>query len=258
MRGYKAFNKDWTCRGKQYQVGKTFTEDVDLKVCERGMHFSKQLQQVFNFYPFDPDQTIVAEVEALGDVVTEDNSKFCTNKLQIIREIPWDEVQKRCNTGNCNTGDWNTGNRNTGNCNTGNRNTGDYNMGDCNTGDWNKSSFNNGCFMTVEPKIMLFNKPSDWTYRDWCDSGARWLLNQIPKNVSEWICSSDMSEDEKTAHPEYKTTKGYLKILDESESAQLWWDALPDEEREVIKALPNFDADIFLECTGININRKRI
>ena len=96
MKGYKAFNKDWTCRNKQYRLGETFSEDVDLSVCERGMHFCERLPQVFNFYPFDPDQTIVAEVEALGDVVTEDNSKFCTNKLQIIREIPWDEVQKSC------------------------------------------------------------------------------------------------------------------------------------------------------------------
>ena len=318
MKGYKAFNKDWTCRNKQYRLGETFSEDVDLSVCERGMHFCERLPQVFNFYPFDPDQTIVAEVEALGDVVTEDNSKFCTNKLQIIREIPWDEVQKSCNTGDWNTGDWNTGNRNTGNrntgnwntgnrntgdWNTGNRNTGDCNTGDCNTGnwntgdwntgnrntgnrntgnrntgdwntgdwntgdwntgnrntgdwntgDWNKSSFNNGCFMTVEPKIMLFNKPSDWTYRDWCDSDARWLLNQIPKNVVEWVWASDMSDDEKKAHPEYKTTEGYLKILDESESAQLWWNGLSNEKREIIKALPNFDADIFRECTGIKV-----
>ena len=268
MKGYKAFNKDWTCRNKQYRLGETFSEDVDLSVCERGMHFCERLPQVFNFYPFDPDQTIVAEVEALGDVVTEDNSKFCTNKLQIIREIPWDEVQKSCNTGDCNTGDCNTGDCNTGNRNTGNRNTGDWNTGnrntgdcntgnrntgDCNTGDWNKSSFNNGCFMTVEPKIMLFNKPSDWTYRDWCDSDARWLLNQIPKNVVEWVCASDMSEDEKKAHPEYKTTEGYLKILDESESAQLWWNGLSNEKREIIKALPNFDADIFRECTGIKV-----
>ena len=263
MKGYKAFNKDWTCRNKQYRLGETFSEDVDLSVCERGMHFCERLPQVFNFYPFDPDQTIVAEVEALGDVVTEDNSKFCTNKLQIIREIPWDEVQKSCNTGDCNTGnrntgdcntgDWNTGDWNTGDWNTGNRNTGDWNTGDWNTGDWNKSSFNNGCFMTVEPKIMLFNKPSDWTYRDWYDSDARRLLNQIPKNVVEWVWASDMSDDEKKAHPEYKTTEGYLKILDESESAQLWWNGLSNEKREIIKALPNFDADIFRECTGIKV-----
>ena len=33
MKGYKAFNKDWTCRNKQYRLGETFSEDVDLSEC---------------------------------------------------------------------------------------------------------------------------------------------------------------------------------------------------------------------------------
>ena len=92
-------------------------------------------------------------------------------------------------TGNRNTGDWNTGNRNTGDWNTGNRNTGNRN-----TGDWNKSSCNTGCFMTEEPKISLFNEPSDWSHMDWWNSEARQLLNRIPKGVVEWICSEDMTD----------------------------------------------------------------
>jgi len=32
-----------------------------------------------------------------------------------------------------------------------------------------------------------------------------------------------------------------------------WWDSLNDEDRDEIKALPNFDAEIFRECTGIRI-----
>ena len=289
MKGYKAFNKDWTCRGKQYKVGETFEEDVQLIPCESGMHFCERLPDVFNFYTFDPDQTVVAEVEALGDVKTDDDIKFCTNKLLIIRELSWDEVQKGCNTGNRNTGNWNTGNWNTGNrntgnwntgnwntgnwntgdCNTGNRNTGNWNTGnrntgnwntgnwntgDCNTGNWNKSSFNNGCFMTIEPKITMFNKPSDWTLRDWWNSKACYLLNQIPKNVVEWVYACDMTDEEKQQYPEYKTTGGYLKVLDESDCAQLWWDGLCQEYRDIILALPNFDPVIFKECTGIDIN----
>ena len=67
--------------------------------------------------------------------------KCCTNKLEIVREIPWQELLTIVNTGKdctglCNTGDWNTG-------------------------DWNKSSSNTGCFNTEKQKIMLFNKPSD-------------------------------------------------------------------------------------------------
>ena len=172
------------------------------------------------------------------------------------------------NTGNCNTGSWNTGDRNTGNCNTGYRNTGNcntgsWNTGNCNTGyrntgdrntgDWNKSSFNTGCFNTEEQKIILFNKPSDMTYREWIDSDARNLLNQIPKNIVEWVDEEDMTDEEKAAYPTYETIGGYLKTLDESESGQLWWNELSDCNKQIIKSIPNFDPDIFYECTGIKV-----
>ena len=102
----------------------------------------------------------------------------------------------------------------------------------------------------------MFNEPSEWTFRDWWNSEARRLLNRIQKNVLEWICSDDMTDEEKEQHPEYKTTGGYLKELDESECGQIWWNSLTDKEKAVIKALPNFDTDIFYQCTGIKIARK--
>ena len=167
------------------------------------------------------------------------------------------------NSGNFNSGDWNSGNWNSGFCNSGNRNSGnwnsgDWNSGDCNSGDWNsgdwnKSSFNNGCFNTIEPTIMMFNKPSDITYRDWVNSDARYLLNQIPKNAVEWIWSADMTDEEKAAHPEYKTTGGYLKVLDESKRSQIWWNGLDNSQKEIIKSIPNFDPDKFFEITGIRV-----
>jgi hypothetical protein len=100
----------------------------------------------------------------------------------------------------------------------------------------------------------MFNKPSDWTFRDWRDSDARCSLNRIPKDVVEWISSSDMTDEEKKQHPEHETTGGYLKVLDESECGQIWWDGLTDKEKDVIKALPNFNADIFKEITGVDVN----
>ena len=257
MKGYKAFKADWTCRGKQYTCPGEFTEYGELSVCGHGMHFCENLADVFDYYDFFEDKTKVAEVEALGKIKTEGN-KSCTNHLKVIREIPWDEVLKLCNTGNrntgnCNTSNWNTGNWNTGNWNAGNCNTGNWNTGNWNTGDWNKSSFNNGCFMTTEPTVMMFNKPSDWTYRDWLDSYARELLNSIPKNVVEWVYETDMTDDEKAEYPTYKITGGYLKVLDESECAQTWWNGLPEAKREVIFNIPNFDPVIFKECTGIDV-----
>ena len=270
IKGYKVFNSDWTCRGFQYEVGKIFEEDVIPSCCDQGFHFCLKASDCFNYYKFCSDNK-VAEVVALGDVDYADaNTKCCTNRIRIVREIPWDEVLRivnegkdctgLCNTGNRNTGDCNTGNRNTGDCNTGNRNTGDCNTGDWNTGnrntgDWNRSSFNAGCFNTEEQKVTMFNKPSDWTYRQWLNSDARYLLNQIPKSVVEWVCSSDMTDEEKAAHPTHETTGGYLKVLDESECGQLWWDGLNEQQREVIFSLPNFDPDIFEQCTGIKVQK---
>ena len=306
VHGFKVFGPDWTCspngNTKQYTCPGKFEEEGELDVCGHGMHFCQTAADCFNYYSFNSENK-VAEVIAYGDVRT-DGDKSCTDKLEIVREIPWDEVLRivnigknctgRCNTGDCNTGDWNTGNRNTGNrntgdcntgnrntgnwntgnrntgnCNTGNRNTGNRNTGDwntgdwntgnrntgnCNTGDWNKSSFNTGCFNTEEQKIMLFNKPSDMTYREWIDSDARYLLNQIPKDVVEWVYEEDMTDEEKAAHPTYETTGGYLKVLDESECGQLWWGSLSDHRKEIIKAIPNFDAEIFFQCTGVRVD----
>lgn len=163
------------------------------------------------------------------------------------------------NTGSRNTGDWNTGRCNVGECNTGSGNTGDCNTGNMNsgsfnTGDFNNSSFNSGCFNVKEHKIMLFDKPSDMTYQNWLDSKASELLRQIPKSAVEWVSTDDMTDEEKVAHSTYKTTGGYLKELDKSECCQMWWDSLDIDDKEIIKAIPNFDPDIFYECTGIKVD----
>lgn len=232
VKGYKVFNPDWTCRGFQYEVGKIFEEDVKPSCCDRGFHFCEKAADCFSYYSFNSENK-VAEVIALGEVDT-DGEKSCNNKIQIVREIPWQELLTIVNTGKdctglCNTGDWNTG-------------------------DWNKSSFNTGCFNTEEQKIMLFNKPSDMTYNDWLRSDARYLLNQIPKDVVEWVYEEDMTDEEKVANPTYETTGGYLKVLDESECGQLWWGSLSDFQKNYIRSIPNFDAEIFEQCTGIKVD----
>ena len=272
MTGYKVFNPDWTCRDFQYEVGKTYEMNARPKCCNAGFHFCERAVDCFSFYSFNPENK-VAEVEALGELDS-DGVKSCTNKIKIVREISWEEVLKivnmgkactgfcnsgTCNSGNrnsgnCNSGDWNSGNCNSGNCNSGNCNSGNRNSGDWNSGDWNKTSFTSGCFNTKEAKILMFNKPSDWTFRDWWDSKARYLLNQIKYDVLEWIYWSDMTDEEKEQHPEAETTDGYLKQLDESDCGQLWWDGLSDDEKMIIKLLPNFDQSVFEEITGIKID----
>jgi len=162
------------------------------------------------------------------------------------------------NSGDWNSGDWNSGNRNSGDCNSGdwnsgNRNSGNRNSGNRNSGDWNKTCFSNGCFNTESPKIFLFNKPSDWTYQDWLNSDARYILNCIPSNVLEWIWSDDMTDEEKTEHPEHQVTGGFLKHIEKETGRQMWWDGLSDHKKEIVLNLPNFDKAIFKEITGIDV-----
>lgn len=256
VKGFKVFNPDWTCTPgnnfKQYTCPGTFEEDVNVKVYSRGMHFCKNLVDCFKYQSFDPENK-VAEVIAHGEIDERDN-KCCTNKLEIVRKIPWSEVLERVNQGKGCTGNRNTGNRNTGNCNTSDRNTGSCNAGDWNAGDWNYSSFNSGCFNTSEHKILMFDEPSDWTYRDWLNSKAYWILFGMLKDVTTWVYACDMTDEEKTAHPEHVTTGGYLKKLDERNVAQDYWNSLSENQKQVILSLPNFDKEKFYQCTGIRVD----
>ena len=262
VKGYKVFNPDWTCKGKQYTCPGTFEEDVNPSVCNVGMHFCKNAADCFRYYDFDQNNH-VAEVIAHG-TVAEGEDKCATNKLEIVREIPWAEVLEIVNTGKACTGRCNSGNRNSGNCNSGdcnsgdwnsgNWNSGDWNSGNRNSGDWNKTSFSNGCFNTVSPKIYMFNKPTDWTFEQWFNCRARYLLNQIDDCPLEYVWFDSMTDEEKAAHPEAETTGGYLKERTTADNARKWWAGLSADDRNIIFSLPNFDAAIFKEITGIDVD----
>ena len=147
VKGYKVFNPDWTCRGKQYVCGEKFEEDVKLSVCNTGMHFCRKAADCFDYYDFDKANK-VAEVIAYGDI-KERGNKCCTNKLEILREIPWEELLEMVNTGEgCtglkNSGNYNSGNYNSGCYNSGHRNSGHYNSGNYNSGNWNSGNYNSG------------------------------------------------------------------------------------------------------------------
>ena len=288
VKGYKVFESDFTCRGFKYEVGKTYKHEGSISLCEAGFHFCSQLKDCFNYYSFNPDNK-VAEIVASGEVIVGD-VKSVTNTIKIVREISWSEVLEmvntgKANTGYCNTGDWNTGDWNTGDRNTGYYNTGYYNTGDWNTGDWNTGycntgyyntgdwntgycntgyyntglfnscNYSNGLFNSKSPKIYMFNKPTELTYEELKEKHpeAYNLLYYSNFRLTEWISDYDMSDEEKTAHPEYKTTGGYLKVHEYKEVCQKMWDSFTDEERKKIKKLPNFDKDIFKEITGIEV-----
>lgn len=90
---------------------------------------------------------------------------------------------------------------------------------------------------------------------DWLDSDARYLLNQIPGDVLEYVWFKDMTDEKRAEHPEAEVTGGYLKESYVPKKAQDWWNNLPEEERKTVKSLPNFDAKIFKEITGIEVGK---
>ena len=175
-KGFKVFNKDWTCNGFQYEVGGTYEMKESPICCNRGFHFCTKLSDCFNYYAFNSDNK-VAEVEAIGEVVSDSgDTKHCTNKIKIINELTWHEVLDLVNmgkdcTGYRNSGDWNSGNRNSGDwnsgdCNSGNRNSGNRNSGDWNSGDWNSGDCNSGNRNSGNRNSGDWNS-GDWNSGDW-------------------------------------------------------------------------------------------
>ena len=169
------------------------------------------------------------------------------------------------NTGNWNSGNWNTGDYNTGDFNSGDRNSGDRNSGDrnigyYNSGDWNGCSGSSGCFNTIpQQTIYMFNKPSNWSYADWLDSSAAFILYRAPCSRTEWVTLSAMTDVEKTKHPEAVTAGGFFRKTEASVAEiNRWWRDLPNCDKEAVLSLPNFDKAIFKEITGIDIDVERI
>ena len=333
MKGYKGFDKDLKCRGFQYEIGKEYVHDGEIKLCKEGFHFCKKIIEVNNFYSVEAGDVRICEVEATGQVI-EGEDKCVTNKIKIIREITKDKMYELANegknnrglgnignnntgnsntgysntgnwntgdsntgdnntgnrntgdrnTGNYNTGNYNTGNRNTGNYNTGNRNTGNRNTGDWNTGyyntgdwntgnyntgnsntgnrntgdrntgDWNKTNRSAGIFCNEEPKLMMFNKETEMTWKEWRDSEAYYILNRTIKN--QWIYYEDMTDEEKEKYPSAKTCGGYLKEIKRADSSKEWWKQLEMHEKATIIQLPNFDLDIFNDIMEMKVTKK--
>ena len=281
MKGYKVFNSDWTCRGYQYEVGKTYEIAESPKCCKVGFHFCEKLADCFNYYLFDPNNK-VAEIEAIGEIHFDDtNSKCCTNKIVILKELTWAEVLDMCNTGKGNSGYRNSGNRNSGKGNSGHRNSGSWNSGDRNSGYYNSGSWNSGNYNsghhnsghynsghynsgdhnsgycnTNSPKVRMFNHETEFDFNDESIVRFNEILLDCPQSYeySDFISKNKMSEEEIMEHPECETIGGYIKTIIVEADKQKWWDEdVSDDDKEFIKSLPYFDADIFYECVGVRV-----
>lgn len=93
----KGFNKDLTCRGFQYKIGKKYRTSKKVKLCEQGFHaISRNPVEVFEYYP--PSNSRFAIVEQSGKIAKplsprsrvcpmEDDSKVASSEINIVREI---------------------------------------------------------------------------------------------------------------------------------------------------------------------------
>lgn len=284
IEGYKIFNSDWTCRDKQYSCPGFFEEDVVPEVCIKGMHFFTDIEFCFRLFPLKKDMHI-AKIIAVGDIDEGLFTNCCTNKIFIVEEIPLKTIMGKLNPGgetnigyanigtgnygNNNIGDNNRGNNNIGmnNCgnynggnsnegyynvgslNMGNFNTGDNNIGysnsgycnigDYNTGSYNEISYSTGFFNTKEQPIYMFNKPTKLSSFMIHELEGMELVHQLMTlyNIDFYynknaICSS------------------YCRKL----RNKVWHCTFTEKQKEAILSLPNFDAEIFKEITGIDIN----
>ena len=279
----KGFDKDLKCRGMQFEVGKVYetgASDDELKCCtDTVIHFCDSLRDVHGYYEVDATNRF-CEVEPLGKIVREDD-KLGTNKIRIVREIVGDELNNLkgltngntglfnsgdrnsgdrnsgdCNSGYWNSGDCNSGNRNSGDCNSGYRNSGDWNSGDYNSGDYNSGNWNScnrstGLFNTKERTITIFNKDSGMTFNEAAYTEWFRLLSRHDLELTEWI---EYTEEEKKESVIRQCTGGYLKRYSYKEACANWWSKYTDDEKQIIMTMPNFDADIFEEITGIDVH----
>jgi hypothetical protein len=85
MKGFKGFSKDWKCRDKQYEVGKTF-EEPEAKLCEKGLHFCEHPLDVFGYYS-PGNMNRFAEVEADEIAEERQEDKLVCKKLTVKAEL---------------------------------------------------------------------------------------------------------------------------------------------------------------------------
>lgn len=86
MKSYKGFDKNLKCRDFQYEIGKEYEMDGEIKVCSRGFHACESPFDVFGHYTMIDSR--FCEVEQDGNISKEDRgTKICSSKIKIKAEL---------------------------------------------------------------------------------------------------------------------------------------------------------------------------
>ena len=154
------------------------------------------------------------------------------------------------NSGDCNSGYYNSGYYSSGYHNSGDYNSGDHNSGHYNSGHYNSGDHNSGYFNSTTPEeIRVFNKPCLIT--TWEKAKKPKLLYQV--QLTTWVPIKVMTEEEKKDNPDFFTKGGYLRQNNLREEFERVLESSSPEDIELLKALPNFDPDVFEEITGLRL-----
>ena len=91
IKSYKGFDKNLKCRGFQYEIGKEYEMDGEIKVCSRGFHACESPLEVFDHYSMIGSR--FCEVEQDGNISKEDRgTKICSSKIKIKAELKLDNM----------------------------------------------------------------------------------------------------------------------------------------------------------------------
>lgn len=85
MKAYKGFNKDMTCRGFQYEIGKTYETDK-AELCSSGFHACENPLDCFGYYTPGSSRYCEVEIEGNGER-NDDDSKVVGKKITIGAEL---------------------------------------------------------------------------------------------------------------------------------------------------------------------------
>ena len=86
IKSYKGFDKNLKCRDFQYEIGKEYEMDGEIKVCRRGFHACESPLEVFDHYSMIGSR--FCEVEQDGNISKEDReTKICSSKIKIKAEL---------------------------------------------------------------------------------------------------------------------------------------------------------------------------
>ena len=86
IKSYKAFDENMRCRGFQYEVGKEYDMNGDIKCCKRGFHACESPMEVWDYY--DMLTSRFAEVEQSGKISAEGRTtKICSSHIKIKAEL---------------------------------------------------------------------------------------------------------------------------------------------------------------------------